>query len=155
MITAFSCDQAALWMAFPSVRPSVRPPVCPSVTPFSLCSHHHIIMKFTGIITNDRSDVHARGQGQRSKVKVTEVLTTLSSFRTVTPGSINIWWWNDAQSLMLLRRGVLLFFKVTRQISRSHGYKIVDFDLNSAFPDSNSILNSPMVMKWCTKHEAE
>ena len=26
-------------------------------------------MKFSGVITNDRSDVHAKGQGQRSKVK--------------------------------------------------------------------------------------
>ena len=47
----------------------------------------------------------------------------LSCFRTVTPVWIHIWWWNDAQSLMLLRRGALLFFKVTLQISRSHGTK--------------------------------
>ena len=33
----------------------------------------------------DRGDVHARGRGQRSKVKVTEVKTQLSRFRTVTP----------------------------------------------------------------------
>ena len=31
--------------------------------------------------------------------------------------------------------------------------KIVEFDLNWAFPDSNSSLNSPMAMKCCTKHE--
>ena len=43
--------------------PSVRP----SVTPFSLCSHHHIIVKFSGVITSDRSDVHAKCQGQRSR----------------------------------------------------------------------------------------
>ena len=56
-----------------------------SVTPFSLCSHHHIIMNFSGVITIDKSDVHANGQGQRSKVKVTGVKTQLSRFRTVTP----------------------------------------------------------------------
>ena len=100
--------------------PSVCPSVCLSVTPFWLSSHHRIIMKFSGVITNDRSDVHAKGQGQRSKVKVTKVNTQLSHFRTVTPVWIHIWWWNDAQSLMLLRRGSLLFFKVIRQISRSH-----------------------------------
>ena len=72
-------------------------------------------------ITIDRSDVHAKGQGQRSKVKVTEFNTQLSRFQTVTPVWIHIWWWNDAQSLMLLIRGALLFFKVIRQISRSHG----------------------------------
>ena len=112
---------------FPSVRlsvcPSVRLSVCLSVTPFWLCSHHRIIMKFSRVITNDQSKVHAKGQGQRSKVKVTEVTTQLNRFRTVTPVWIHIWWWNDAYSLMLLRRGALLFFKVIRQISRSHGSK--------------------------------
>ena len=114
----FSCDQAALQMVF-----SVCPSVCLSVTPFWLCSHHCIIMKFSGVITNDQSKVHAKGQGQRSKVKVTEVTTQLNRFRNVTPVWIHIWWWNDAYSLMLLRRGALLFFKVIRQISRSHGSK--------------------------------
>ena len=94
---------------------------CPSVTPFWLCSHHRIIIKFSGVITNDQSKVHATGQGQRSKVKLTEVTTQLNRFRTVTPVWIDIWWWNDAYSLMLLRRGALLFFKVICQISRSHG----------------------------------
>ena len=105
------------------------PPVClsacPSVTPFWLCSHHRIIMKFSWVITNDKSDVHARGQGQRSKVmiKVTEVMAPFSRFRTVTPVWIHKLRWNDAYSLMLLRRGALMFFKVIRQISRSHGSK--------------------------------
>ena len=107
----------------PSVRLSVCLSVCLSVTPFWLCSHHRIIMKFSGVITSDKSDVHAKGQGQRSKVKVTEVTNQLNRFRTVTPVWIHIWWWNDAYSLMLLRRGALLFFKVIRQISRSHGSK--------------------------------
>ena len=122
MVDIFSCDQAALQMVF-SVCPSVRLSVFLSVTPFWLCSHHRIIMKFSGVITNDQSKVHAKGQGQRSKVNVTEVTTQLNCFRTVTPVWIHIWWWNDAYSLMLLRRGALLFFKVIRQISRSHGSK--------------------------------
>ena len=103
-----------------SVRLSVRPSVCPSVTPFWLCSYQRIIMKFSGVITKDKSDVHGR---QRSKVKVTEVTTQLTRFRTVTPVWIHIWWWNDAYSLMMLRRGALLFLKVIRRISRSHGSK--------------------------------
>ena len=97
--TIFSCDQAAIWLV-QSVRPSVRPSVCPSVrpsvTPFSPCSHHRIIMKFSGVITMVRSDVHAKGQGQRSTVKVTEVNTQLSRFRTLTPVWIHIWQWNHA-----------------------------------------------------------
>ena len=122
----FSCDQAALQMVFSvclSVCLSVRLSVCLSVTPFWLCSHHRIIMKFSGVITNDQSKLHSKGQGQMSKVKVTEVTTQLNRFRTVTPVWIHIWWWSDAYSFMLLRRGALLFFKFIRQISRSHGSK--------------------------------
>ena len=99
------------------------PSICLSVTPFWLCSHHSIVMKFSGVITNDKSDVHTKGQGQRSKVKVTEVITQLSRFRTVTPVLIHQWLWNDAESLKQLRRGALLFFKVIRQIWRSHQTK--------------------------------
>ena len=122
----FSCDQAALQMVF-SVRPSVCLSVCLSVhlsvTPFSPCSHHRIIMKFSGVITMVKSDVHAKGQGQRSKVKVTEVNTQISGFRTLTPVWIHIWQWNHARSWKQHRRGALLFFKVIRQISRSQGSK--------------------------------
>ena len=107
-----------------SVCLSVRLSVRPSVTPFFLlCPHHRIIMKFSGVITNDQSKVHAKGQVQRSNVKVTEVKTQLNCLRTVTPVWIHIWWWNDAHSLMLLRRGALLFLKVIRQVSKSHGSK--------------------------------
>ena len=107
----------------PSVCLSVRLSVRLSVTPFSPCSHHRIIMKFSGVITMVKSDVHAKGQGQRSKVKVTEVNTQLSRFRTLTPVWIHIWQWNHAHSWKQHRRGALLFFKVIRQISRSHGFK--------------------------------
>ena len=125
----------------------------PSNLPCWLCSHHRIIMKFSGVITNDQSKFHAKAQGQRSKVKVTEVTTQLNRFWTVTPVWIYIWWWNDAYSLMLLRRGALLFFKVIRQISRSYGSKIIEFDPDWVFPDCNSSLNSPMAKKWCTNLE--
>ena len=65
------------------VRLSVCLSVCLSaVTPFWLCSHHRIIMKFVGVITNDQGNGHAKGQGQRSNAKVTEVTTPLTSFRT-------------------------------------------------------------------------
>ena len=104
-------------------RPSVCPSVRPSVTPFWLCSHHPIIMKFSEVVTNDKCDVHAKSQGQRSKVKVTEVTTQLNRFRTVTPVWFHIWWWNYTYCFMLLRRGALLFCKVIRQISRSYGAK--------------------------------
>ena len=105
------------------ICPSVHPSVGPSVTPFWLCSHHCIIMKLSGVISKGQGKVHAKGQGQRWKVKVTEVTTQLNCFQTVTPVWIHMWWWNDAYSLMMLRRGALLFFKVMSQISRSHASK--------------------------------
>ena len=127
----------------------------PSDLPCLPCSHDCIIMKFSGVITNDKSDVHAKGQGQRSKVKVTEVKIQFSRFWTITPVWIHIWWWNDAQSLVLLGRGALLCFqghswnfKVT-QLKK----KFVDFDPNWAFPDCNSRLHTPMATKWCIKLE--
>ena len=48
-------------------------------------------MKFSGIITKDQGKVHAKGQGQRLKVKATDVTTQLNSFRTETPVWILIW----------------------------------------------------------------
>ena len=116
--------QLASWqLRSNSPKTSVCLSVCPSVTPFWLCSLQSIIMKFAGVVTNDKSDVHAKGQGQRSKVKVTGVTTQLNRFRTVTPVWNHMWWWNDAYSLMMLRRGALLFCKVIRQFSRSHSSK--------------------------------
>ena len=114
----FSCDQAAIWLV-QFVYPSCLF-VCHT---FSTCSRHRIIMKFSGVITMVRSNVHAKGQGQRSKVKVTEVNTQLSRFRTLTPVWIHIWQWNHAHSWKQHRRGALLFFEVIRLISRSHGSK--------------------------------
>ena len=104
----FSCDQAPLLMVF-----SVRPFICHTfLTMFSSFYHHGI---FWSYIINDQGYANAKGQGQRSR-------SQRSSFRTVTAVRIHIWWWNDAYSYMLLRRGALLFLKVFRQISRSHGW---------------------------------
>ena len=107
----FSCDQAALKTLI-----SVRPSVCHSFLTMFLSSYHLEIF---------RSYYHPQTwcpcKRSKSKVKVTEVLTSFSRFRTVTPVWIHIWRWNDAQSLMLLRRCALLCFKVICHISRSHG----------------------------------
>ena len=76
VLLVFSCDQVALRTLLSA---------CSSVCPSHIwqCSCHLIILKFSGIITIDRRDVHAKGQGQRSKIKVTEVIP-FSRFRTVT-----------------------------------------------------------------------
>ena len=70
----------------PSVCLSIHVPV----TPFSLCSHYHI-MQFSGVITNGKSDVSSKGQGQKSEVEVTEVKTQFSHFGTKTPFFIHRW----------------------------------------------------------------
>ena len=67
-------------------------------------------------------------EGHLSNFKVTRpkklsILTQIGRFRTVTPVWIHWWLWNDSQSLKQHWRGVLLFFKVICQISRSHETK--------------------------------
>ena len=120
-------------------------------------------------------------QGHLLNIQVTrdeksKILTRIECFRTLTAAWIHPWLWNDAQTLVYCRRGVLLFFKVIHQISRSYkpwctveevsccfsrssikfqGHtkqkKPIDFDPNWAFPDCNSSLNSPMA--WCSTAE--
>ena len=125
--------------------------VCLFVTPIWLCSHNRIIMKFSGVITNDQSKVHAKGQGQRSKVKVTEVTTQLNHFQTVTPviyddEMIHIAW-------CCLEEVPYCFSRSSVNFQGDTSLKIVEFDLDWAFLDCNSSLNSPMATKWCTKLE--
>ena len=100
----------------PSVRPSVRLYVCHTFFTMFPSSYHHEIF---------RSYYHGQKwcPCKRSKVKVTEVNTQLSRFRTLTPVWIHIWQWNHAHSWKQHRKGALLFFKVIPQISRSHGSK--------------------------------
>ena len=146
--------------------------VCPSVTHFSLRSHHCIIMK--GVITNDQSEVLAKGQGQsprsqRSKPNLTVSGPLLqfeftyddkmmhkawSSIEEVSycfsrssikfqgnMGQKSRFWpklgvsglqlqleFTDGYEIMHkawsnIEGGALLFFKVPRQILRSHGTK--------------------------------
>ena len=91
----FSCDHAV-----PSVRPSVCLSVCHTFFTMFPSSYHHEIFQLQKL-----SDVHAKGQCQR----VTRVKTQFSRFRTITPVRIHICWWNNSQSLMLLRRDALIF----------------------------------------------
>ena len=112
VLVVFSCDQAALWRV---------QSVCPSVTPFSLCSYIIVsswnfqeLLPMTEVRCMQNFKV--KDQGHRGQ-------NQLSRFWTVTPVLIDLWWWNDAQTLMLLRRGTLLFYKVGCQISRSDGSK--------------------------------
>ena len=70
--------------------------------------------------------IHIWWWNDPSNFKVTQlkrslILTQIGRFRTVTLVWIHRWLWNDVQSLKQHRRGALLFFKIIRQISRSHG----------------------------------
>ena len=132
---------------FPSVCLSVRLSHL-----FLLCSHHRIIMKLSGVITNDHSKVHAKGQGQRLKVKVTKVKTQLNRFRTVTPVRIHIWWWIDAHKCYS-EKVLYCFSRSSAKFQGHSALKSVEFDPDCAFPDFNSSLNSPMATKCCTKLE--
>ena len=52
--------------------------------------------------------------------KKSQILTRIWAFLDCNSVWIHRWLWNDAQSLMLYRRGAPLFFKVMHHISRSH-----------------------------------
>ena len=105
-----------------SVCLSVFPSVCLSVchtflTMFPIVSSWNFQEFSPGTRVTSMQKVKVRGQRSRSQ------RSQLSRFRTVTPVWIHICWWNDIYSLMLLGGGALLFFKVIRQSSRSHGAK--------------------------------
>ena len=74
------------------------PSICLSVTPVSQCSCHCIIMKCSRVIPNDKSDVNAKCQGQRSWSQRSKPNLTVSW--PWTSVWIHTWQWNDAQSLM-------------------------------------------------------
>ena len=122
---------------------------------FSLCFHHRIIMKFSTIITNGKSDVHANANAQKSKVKVTEVKTQFSCFRTVT----SVWIHSHMATKWCTKLDKAyqrwpIVFKFICQILRSRGIKkIVNFEPNWALPDCNSSLISLMAINWGTKLE--
>ena len=115
-ISCRKCFLAATKQLYEWFSPSVRLSVCHTFLTMFPSSYHHEIFR-------SYYQWQKWPTCKRSKVKVTEVTTQLNRFRTVTPVWIHIWWWDDAYSLIMLRRGALLFFKVIRQISRSHGSK--------------------------------
>ena len=140
----FSCDQVALRTLLSVL---IRPSVCDAFFTMFLSSYHHEFF---------RSYYHWQKwcpcKRSRSKVKVTEVKTILALFRTVTPVRIHIWWWNNAKSLMLLRRDALLFLRSSIKF-QGHTAKELFFNPNWAFPDCDFSLNSPMATEWWTKLE--
>ena len=120
---------------------SVRPPV----TPFSPYSHHRFIMIFSGIITLNKGDVHAKDQCQRSMSQ------RLRPNLAVSPVWIHVWQRNDAKALCGIGEVPYCFPGSSVKCQGHPRQKITDFDLDWAFLDCNSSLNSPMASKWRTK----
>ena len=84
-------------------------------------------------------------QGHTSNFKVTRyktspILTQIGRFRTIGQSQLS-----NPSDLPCSRSYV--------KFQGHTALKIVEFDPNWAFPDSNSSLNSPMAMKCCTKLE--
>ena len=146
--TIFSCNQAAI-KTLPSVCPSIRLYLRPSVTPFWQCSCHGIILKFSGVITIDKRDIHAKGKGQRSRSQRSRPNVAISGL------------WLQFEFTYgdeMMHKAWCYLGEVTYCFSRSsvkfQGHtatKIIDFDPNWAFADCNSGLNSVLAIKWCTK----
>ena len=119
----FSCNQAALWMVL-SIFLSI-----------TQCFCHCIIMKFSGImksgITIDKSEVRAKGQGQRSRSqRWKQILPQFGHCRTLTPVWIHRWLQNDVQSLeMAKKRCPNVFFRSSVKYEGHIGRKIDDLDL--------------------------
>ena len=89
---------------------SVRPSVCPSVC----LSHLFHYVAFIVSSWNFQGLLPMTEVRNMQKVKVTEVKTLFSRLQTVTRLNSHMVI-NDAQALMLLRKGALLFFKVIRK----------------------------------------
>ena len=153
----FSCDQAALWMV-QSIRPSVRLSVCLSVrlsvTPFWLCSHHPIIMKFSGVITSDKKvtsmqKVKVRGQRSRSQRSTPNLAVSglYLQFEFTYGNEIM----HTAESS--IEEVPYCFSRSSVKFQGHTALKFAKFDPDWAFPDCNSSLNSTMATKWCTKLE--
>ena len=156
---AAATKQLYEWFS-PSLPLSVRPSVCLSVCLSVRLSHlfHYVPITVSSWnshellpMTKVRSMQKVKVRGRRSG---SQVKNQLSCFQTVTPVWIHIWQWDDAQSLMLLRRGALLFFKVIFQISRSHGTTNRQFSPELSLSGLQLQFDSLMAMKWCTKLEA-
>ena len=90
-----------------------------------------------------------------TRLKKSLILTQIGRFRTATLVWIHWWLWNDAQSLKQHRRGALSFFKVIRQISRSHGTKNRLFDPNWGFPIAFEFTDGFEMMHkaWCSTED--
>ena len=110
-------------------------------------------MKFSGVITNDQSKVHAmvKVRGQRSRSQRSQPNLTVSGLQlkfefTFDDEMMHIAW-------CCLEEVPYCFSRSSVKFQSHTALKIVEFDPNWAFPDSNSSFDTPMATKWCIKLE--
>ena len=151
--TIFSCDQAALWMVF-SVCLSVRPSVCPShlfdYVPIIVSSwNFQELSPRTRVTSMQKVKVRdQRSRSQRSQPNLAVSGLYLQFEFEYDDEMMHIAW-------CCLEEVPYCFSRSSVKFQGHTALKIVEFDLDWAFPDCNSSFNTPMVTKWCIKLEVE
>ena len=128
--TALKIVEFDPYWAFPDYNSSLNSPMA-----IKCCTKHETAKERCPIVF----------QGHPSNFKVTRdktspILTQIGRFRTKGRSQLS-----NPSDLPCSRSSL--------KFQGHRGQKMVDFDPNWAFPDSNSSLNSLMAMKWCTKLE--
>ena len=145
-LSVFSCDQAALWMVF-SVRPFVRLSHLFDYVPIIVSSWN---FQELSPRTRVRSMQKVKIRGQRSRSQRSRPNLTVSGLLL----QLELTYDDEMMHIACCIGEVPYCFSRSSIKFQGHtGLKIVEFDLDWAFPDCNSSLNSPMAMKCCTKLE--
>ena len=148
----FICNQAALQMVFsvcPSLRPSVRLSHLFHYVPIIVSSWNFLeSLPMTKVRSMQTVKVRdQRSRSQRSKPNLT-VSGLKRQFEFTYDDVIMHTAW------CCLEEVPYCFSRSSFKFQGHTAQKIVGLDPYWAFPDCHSSLNSPMVMKWCTKLEA-
>ena len=140
----------------PSVRLSVCLYICLSVCLLHLFDYVPIIvtsrnfqelLTMTEVMSMQKVKVIGqRSRSQRSQPNLTVSGLWLQFEFTYDDEMMHIAWWCLGEVPYYFSRSSVKFQGHT-------ALKNVEFDLDWAFPDCNSRLNSPMATKWCTKLE--
>ena len=141
LFCTFSCDQAALWTIL-SERVSVGLSVCTSHL-----FHNVALTELSAVIIFDKSDVHVKGLGHKSKQGSKQILPQFGHW-TVTPVWIHKWPRNDSQNLSW-RNELAYYFPSSSVLFQgiAKNKKSANLTPILGFPDDNSSWNLRMAMK--------
>ena len=137
--------------------PSVLSVCLASPTLFSQCSSYRIIMQFSGPIIMNKSDNHAKDQGQGSEVKVTEVKTFFPQFGRFR-AAIPVWihtHWDDYKMMYKAWRGVeeVSYCFSSSSVIGHMGRKIADFRRLERFRTVTPVWINRWLRNNCTELE--